>query len=114
MPKESPPNNGADVVGVGNKLLAVVVVVVFDPKSKPVDCVCAAVAGVLLNPKLSPVVVAGVDGAPKVNVGAEVLEPKGVLVTLKPVAGLEHNKLSIFQYINFKYKTLCFNLIMWG
>ena len=73
VPKERPPNNGADVVGAGNKLLAVVVLVVFDPKSKPPDCVCVVVAGVVLNPKLSPVVVAGVDVAPKVNVGVEVL-----------------------------------------
>lgn len=100
VPKESPPNKGADVVGAGNKLLAVVVLVVFDPKSKPVDCVCAAVAGVLLNPKLSPVVVAGVDGVPKVNVGAEVLEPKGVLVKLEPVAGFCPNpKLALLEVV---------------
>lgn len=49
-----------------------------------------------MNPKLRPVVVAGVEEVPKVNVGAEVFEPKGVLVKLKPVAGLKHNRKLIF------------------
>lgn len=119
VPKVRPPNNGAEVVGAGNKLLAVVVLVVFDPKSKPLDCVCAEVAGVVLNPKLRPVVVAGVEAVPKANVDAGLLEPKGVLVKLKPVAGLEHNELSIFQYIykkklhpNFKDENLRFHFII--
>lgn len=96
VPKVRLPNNGADVVGTGNKPAVVVVVVTFDPKSKPLDCVCAEVAGAVLNPKLRPVIVAGVEEVPKVNVGAEVLEPKGVLVKLKPVAGLKHNRKPIF------------------
>lgn len=70
--------------------------VIFDPKSKPLDCVCAEVAGAVLNPKLRPVVVAGVEEVPKVNVDAEVFEPKGVLVKLKPVAGLKYNRKLIF------------------
>lgn len=96
VPKLRPLNSGAEVAGVGNKLVEVVVVV-FVPKAKPVDCTWVGFAGVLLNPKLSPVVVVCVDGAPNVSVGAGVVEPKGVLVKLKPVAGLKnYNQVILF------------------
>lgn len=41
VPKLSPVNKGVDVVGVGNKLGAVVlfVVAVLDPRSRPLFCV---------------------------------------------------------------------------
>lgn len=86
VPKLRPPNKGAEVVGAGNKLVAVVVAVVFEPNNKP-GWVWVVVAGVLPNPKLRPAVVAGVAEAPKLNVVAGVVEPNGVLVRLKPVAG---------------------------
>lgn len=70
-------------------------VIIFDPKAKPLDCACVEVAGVLLNPKLRPVVVVGIEEVPKVDAGAVV--PKGVLVKLKPVAGLtNYNELLIY------------------
>lgn len=87
MPKLRPVNNGAEEVETGNKPVADVVVVVLEP-NKPVGCACTVVAGVLPNPKLRPVVVAGVEEVPKDNVGAVLVEPKGVPPKLKPVAGL--------------------------
>lgn len=100
VPKLRPLNSGALVAGVGNKLVVVVVVVVLDPKAKPLGCVCGAVAGVLLNPKLRPAVVVCVAGPPKGSASAGAVEPKGVLVKLKPVAGLRnYNELSMIQHI---------------
>lgn len=93
VPKLSPVNKGADVVGVGNKLGAVVIVVgVLDPRSRPPLCVWTVVVGVP-NPKLSPTDVVGADIVPNVkglDVVAVVLND--VLPKPKLVIGLNKRK----------------------
>lgn len=91
VPKLRPVNKGADVVGAGNKLGAVVIVVaVLVPRIKPLHCACVEVV-VLPNPKLRLDVV-GAGKAPNVNVldVAVVVAPNDVLLKPKPVAGLEN------------------------
>jgi len=95
VPKLRPVNKGADVVGVGNKLGAVVIVVaVLDP-SRPLHCAGVEVAGVP-NPKLSPMEVVGADRAPNVNVPVVVAVPNDVLPKPKPVVGLKNNNMHLF------------------
>lgn len=103
VPKVEPVNKGADVLGVGNKVAVVVIVVgVLDPNSKPLDCACVDVAGVLPNPKLRPIDVDGVERAPNVDVPGVVLVvpnvvlvvPNDVLPKPKPVVDLNNrNKI---------------------
>lgn len=94
VPKLRLVNKGADVVGVGNKLGAVVIVVaVLDPKRRLLDCAGVVLAGVP-NPKLRPMDVVGVDRAPNVNVPDVVVGvPNDVLLKPKPVAGLNNKNL---------------------
>lgn len=89
VPKLRPVNKGADVVGVGNKLGAVVIVVaVLVPRSRPLPCASVEVAGEP-NPKFRPMDVVGVDRAPNVNVLDVVVGvPKDVLPKPKLEAGL--------------------------
>lgn len=99
VPKVRPVNKGADVLGVGNKLGAVAIVLaVLDPRSKLPDCACVEVVGVP-NPKLRLVDVVGVERAPNVNEPKDVVGvvvpndvvvvvPNDVLPKLKPVANL--------------------------
>jgi len=96
VPKLRPVNKGADVVGVGNKLGAVVIVVaVLDPR-RPLHCAGVEVAGVP-NPKLSPMDVVGADRAPNANVPDVVVAvPNDVLLKPKPVAGLKNNNMQLF------------------
>lgn len=91
VPKLRLVNKGADVVGVGNKLGAVVIVVaVLDPRSRPLHC-AGVVVGVP-NPKLRPMDVVGVARAPNDNVPDVVVGvPNDVLPKPKPVAGLNKN-----------------------
>lgn len=96
VPKLRPVNKGADVVGVGNKLGAVVIVVaVLVPRSRLLPCVNVEVAGVP-NPKLRPIDVVGVDRAPNVN-GLDVVVgvPKDALPKPKPVTGLNDKNNSL-------------------
>lgn len=87
-PKLRPVNTGADVVGVENKLGAVVEVTVLDPR-RPLLCTGVDVGGVP-NPKLRLMDVVGVDRAPNVNaLDVVVGVPNDVLP--KPVAGLNNN-----------------------
>lgn len=85
VPKLRLVNKGADVVGVGNKLGAVVIVVaVLDPRSRPLHC-AGVVVGVP-NPKLRPMDVVGVARAPNDNVPDVVVGvPNDVLPKPKPV-----------------------------
>jgi len=98
VPKLSPVNKGADVVGVENKLGAVVIVVsVLDPRSRPLLCVWAVVVGVP-NPKLRPTDVVGVDIVPNVN-GLDVVAavPNDVLPKPKLVIDLNKKKRLIIE-----------------
>lgn len=96
VPKVRPVNKGVDVLGVGNKLGAVVIVIaVLDPRSKLPVCACVEVVGVPPNPKLRLVDVVGVERAPNDNEPKDVV---GVVLNdvvvvpndvLKPVANLK-------------------------
>lgn len=90
VPKLRPVNKGAEVVGAGNKLGAVVIVVTaLVPRSKPLLCACVEV--VVPNPKLRPMDVVGAGRAPNVNVldGVGVVLPN-VFVKPKLVAVLDN------------------------
>lgn len=91
VPKLRPVNKGADVVGAGNKLGAVVIVVgALVPRIKPLHCACVEVVAVP-NPKLRPMDVVGAGRAPKVNVlDVGVVVPNDVLLKPKPVAALDN------------------------
>lgn len=98
VPKLRLVNTGADVVGMENKLGAVVAVAVLDPRSRPLHWAGVEIAGVP-NPKLRPMDVVGVDRAPNVNAPDVVVGvPNDVLP--KPVAGL-NNKSDNLQ-LNIK------------
>lgn len=100
-PKVRPVNKGVDVLGVGNKLGAVVIVVaVLDPWRELPDCACVEVVGVP-NPKFRLMDVVGVEKAPNVNEPKDVVGvvpndvvvgvPNDVLPKLKPVDNLKNN-----------------------
>lgn len=90
VPKLRPVNKGAEVVGAGNKLGAVVIVVTtLVPGSKPL-CACVEVV-VVPNPKLRPMDVVGAGRAPNVNVLDVGVVLPNVFVKPKLVAVL-HNK----------------------
>lgn len=98
VPKLRPVNKGVDVVGVGNKLGAVVIVVaVLDPRRRLLHCADVEVAGVP-NPKLRPIEVVGVDRAPNVNVPDVVVGvPNDVLAKPKPVTGLNNKNTRVYN-----------------
>lgn len=119
VPKVRPVNKGADVLGVGNKLGAVVIVIaVFDPWSKLPDCACVEVVGVLPNPKLRFIDVVGVPNVnePKDVVGVVpndvVVVGRDVLLKLKPVASLKKN-YRMFKLCEIKIPLLLVVTIVW-
>lgn len=102
VPKVRPVNKGVDVLEVGNKLGAVVIVLaVTDPKL-PLDCICVEVIGVLPNPKLIFADVCGVEKVLNVPCVA-IVAPNDVLFVLKLVVDLnsKKNKKTIDDIINW-------------
>lgn len=90
VPKLRPVNKGAEVVGAGNKLGAVVIVVTtLVPRSKPLLCACVDVV-VVPNPKLRPIDVVGAGRAPNVNVLDVGVVLPNVFVKPKLVAVLDN------------------------
>lgn len=87
VPKLRLVNKGADVVGAGNKLgaLLIVVTIVLVP-SKPLLCACVEVVAVLPNPKLRLMDVVAAGKAPNVNVLDVGVVVPNVLLIPKPVA----------------------------
>lgn len=95
-----PENKDADVIGVENKLGVAIVLAVLDPRSELL-CVCVAEVGVLPNPKLSPIVVAGEDNVLNVIVpDVVVATPKAVLLVKPVVTGLE-TKIGVDNILDF-------------
>lgn len=92
VPKLRPVNKGADVVGVGNKLGALLIVVAVLVPSKPLLCACVEVVAMLPNPKLRPMDVVAAGRAPNVNVLDVGVVVPNVLLILKPVAVVLDNK----------------------
>lgn len=102
VPKLRPVNKGAEVVGAGNKLGAVVIVVTaLVPTSKPPPCACVEVV-VVPNPKLRPVDVVEAGRPPNVNVLDVGVVLPNVFVKPKLVAVLDNkNNCNVKRLIFF-------------